>query len=220
MSSLKRLFGKSPANQGPTIDQSINRLHETLSMLQKREDYLNKKIQGELTTIKQNAKNKRVALMALKRKKLYEGQVDKIANAIMTISEQLIAIEGATANLETLNAMRVGAQTMQRIHNRMTVEQVDNTMDEIRDQMDVAKEISDAISQPIGEVYDDDELLAELQEIEELQMEEELLSVSAPPVRQTAPTQPEKELFLPSVPTKQLTEEERELAELEASMAF
>lgn len=59
MSSLKRLFGKSPANQGPTIDQSINRLHETLSMLQKREDYLNKKIQGELTTIKQNAKNKR-----------------------------------------------------------------------------------------------------------------------------------------------------------------
>lgn len=59
-----------------------------------------------------------------------------------------------------------------------------------------------------------------MQEIEELQMEEELLSVSAPPVRQTAPTQPEKELFLPSVPTKQLTEEERELAELEASMAF
>jgi len=65
-----------------------------------------------------------------------------------------------------------------------------------------------------------DELLAELQEIEELEMEQNLLSVTAPPARQTAAAQPEKELFLPSVPSKPLTEEERELAELEASMAF
>ena len=38
------------------------------------------------------------------------------------------------------------------------IEQVDATMDEIRDQMDVMKEIGDAISQPLGYGVDMDEV--------------------------------------------------------------
>lgn len=40
--------------------------------------------------------------------------------------------------------------------NHRDVNKVDETMDEIRDQMDIANEISDAISQPLGgETYDE-----------------------------------------------------------------
>jgi charged multivesicular body protein 4 len=57
--------------------------------------------------------------MALKRKKAYEAQVQKLSGARMTIESQLMAIEGATVNLETINAMREGAAALQGIHGSM-----------------------------------------------------------------------------------------------------
>jgi charged multivesicular body protein 4 len=58
-------------------------------------------------------------MMALKRKKAYEAQVQKLSGARMTIESQLMAIEGATVNLETINAMREGAAALQGIHGSM-----------------------------------------------------------------------------------------------------
>lgn len=57
--------------------------------------------------------------MALKRKKQYEAQVEKIAGARMTIEEQVMTIEGASVSLEALNAMKLGAATMKQIHQGM-----------------------------------------------------------------------------------------------------
>lgn len=59
------------------------------------------------------------AMMCLKRKKTYEGQIDKIAGARMTIDTQVSAIEGANVSLEAMNVMRMGAQTMKDIHKNM-----------------------------------------------------------------------------------------------------
>ena len=125
-------------------------------------------------------------MMALKRKKAYEGQIEKLAGARLTIEQQLMTIEGAHVSLEAMNAMRMGARTMKTIHNHMlvlfrffqkkgtllvtlqfivirTVDQVDDTMDEIREQMEVAAEINDAISQPLGgEMYDEVSILVSL----------------------------------------------------------
>ncbi|KAJ1526492.1 Transmembrane 9 super member 1, partial [Nowakowskiella sp. JEL0078] len=52
-------------------------------------------------------------------------------------------------------------------------------MDEIRDQMDLANEISDAISQPVGFGLDmdEDELNEELELLEQEQLDEELLTM-------------------------------------------
>merc|ERR1712137_748099 len=59
---------------------------------------------------------------------------------------------------------RMGAHTMRGIHNHMTVDQVDDTMDEIREQMDVAAEINEAISQPLGgELIDEADLESQLE---------------------------------------------------------
>jgi charged multivesicular body protein 4 len=91
-----------------------------------------------------------VAIAALKRKKQYEAQIDKISGARMTIETQMMAIESANINLETMNAMKAGAQAIKQIHGSMSIEQVDKTMDDIRDQMDLANEISDAIAQPLS----------------------------------------------------------------------
>jgi charged multivesicular body protein 4 len=57
--------------------------------------------------------------MALKRKKAYEGQIDKIMGARMTLETQVMTIENANVNLEAMNAMKSGAQTMKQIHGAM-----------------------------------------------------------------------------------------------------
>ena len=64
---------------------------------------------------------KTVALQALKRKKNYETNIEKINGARMTIETQMMAIENANVNLETMGAMRAGAEAMKNIHGSMYV---------------------------------------------------------------------------------------------------
>ncbi|RKP07262.1 Snf7-domain-containing protein [Thamnocephalis sphaerospora] len=187
------LFGR--ARSKPNAKEAIVRLRETQQMLQKRETFLQTKIDTELKLAKANAtKNKRAAIAALKRKKQYEGQIDKISGARMTIETQMMAIESANINLETMNAMKSGAQAIKEIHGSMSIEQVDKTMDDIRDQMDLADEISNAIAQPLafGAEIDEDELNAELEELEQEELDEKLLGVEAPPI------------FVPKVPAAEI----------------
>lgn len=91
----------------------------------------------------------------------------------MTLETQIMTLESAHVNMETFNAMRSGAGQMKAIHGQISVDTVDNIMDDIQEEMATADEISRAISQPVGtELYDDDELEAELEAMEELSVEE------------------------------------------------
>ncbi|KAG5456831.1 MAG: Snf7-domain-containing protein, partial [Olpidium bornovanus] len=101
---MNLFFGKAKAKTAPK--DAIVKLRETLEMLEKRENFLHTKIENELRIAKANAtKNKRAALMALKRKKAYEASIDKISGARITIETQVMAIENANVNLETMNSM-------------------------------------------------------------------------------------------------------------------
>ncbi|KAJ3259085.1 ESCRT-III subunit protein snf7 [Boothiomyces macroporosus] len=215
------LFGKAKQTQANPKD-AIIKLRESLEMLEKREKYLETKIQQELKMAKANAtKNKRAALMALKRKKAYEEQINKISGSRLTLETQVMAIENANVNLETMNAMAAGAAAMKAIHGKMNIDKVDDTMDDIREQMDLANEISDAISQPVGLGidYDEDELNKELEDLEQEDLDAKLLDtgISMPSVPSTnipAIAQP------PRPVKKQVVEDDvdAELAALQASM--
>ncbi|KAI8340474.1 Snf7 family [Chlamydoabsidia padenii] len=213
---MNLFFGK--AKNKTTAKDAIYKLRDTLDMLEKRQTYLEAKVENELKIAKINAtKNRRVALMALKRKKAYEANIEKINGARMTIETQMMAIENANVNLETMGAMRAGAEAMKNIHGSMDINKVDATMDDIRDQMDVANEISDAISRPVGmgEELDEDDLLNELEELEQEELDAKMLETPAPAV------------YTPNVPTHEperrqqvKDDEEEELEALKASMAF
>jgi charged multivesicular body protein 4 len=214
------LFGAK--KKAPPPKESISKLRETLDMLEKREMFLQKKIDQQTADAKKYMaqKNKRAALMCLKRKKTYETQMEKLSGARMTIEQQVMTLEGANVSLEAMSAMKMGAASMKTIHSELNIDKVDDTMEEIREQMDLANEINDAISQPIGsETFDDDELLSELNELEQENLDEQLLqgvSVS----QQKLPSVPTK---VPTTATKSKAkpqiDEDAELAALEASMS-
>jgi len=216
-----KLFFKAKESKPVGHKESIEKLRGTLELLEKREAFLQAKCEKEVTDAKKflQAKNKRAAMMCLKRKKTYETQVDKIAGARMTIETQVNAIEGATVTMITLDAMKMGAQTMKALHKNMTPEQVDDTMEEIQEQMSLANELNEAISQPLGtEVIDEDELEAELELLEQENIDSQLLDLAPTPAK--LPAVPTAPLRAPSSKVSVSVDEDAELRALEESMAI
>jgi len=156
--------------------------------------------------------DKKGALFAMKRKKLYETEIDKIENVKMTLETQVINLESASQNAETFKAMQAGTNTMKKIRTDVGIDAVDNVMDEIKEEMDMASEINNAIAQPVDPLLtDEDELLAELNELETADLEAELLKPAPTPIS------------LPQVPASKLPalakDEEDDLKKLEAELA-
>lgn len=181
----------------PTPQEAIQRLRETEEMLQKKTSFLEKKIADEITIAKANGtKNKRAAIAALKRKKRCEKQLQQIDGTLSTIEFQRESLENASTNTEVLTIMGMAAKSLKQAHKSLDVDQVHDLMDEIAEQQDVASEISEAISNPIGFGHDvdEDELLKELEGLEQETLDEQLLDAGkAPAVDQS--------IAMPNVPS-------------------
>ncbi|XP_022073951.1 charged multivesicular body protein 4b [Acanthochromis polyacanthus] len=218
MSGFLKLFGGGgKGGKSPTPQEAIQKLRETEEMLAKKQEFLEKKIDHELMTAKKNGtKNKRAALQALKRKKRYEKQLTQIDGTLSTIEFQREALENANTNTEVLKNMGFAAKAMKAAHANMDIDKVDDLMDEITEQQEVAQEISDVISRPIGfgEDYDEDELMAELEELEQEELDKNLLEVGG---TEDVPLPSVPSTSLPSRPAKKKEEEdEDDMADLEA----
>ena len=85
------------------------------------------------------------------------------------------------------------------------VDQVHDMMDDIAEQQDVAKEISDAISNPVafGQDIDEDELEKELEELEQEALADDLLKVG--PSTDDLPAVPKAEVVKPKPASRSLS---------------
>ncbi|XP_051950209.1 charged multivesicular body protein 4c-like [Xyrauchen texanus] len=197
MSVFGKLFGGGgKGNKGPSPQEAIQKLRETEEMLTKKQEYLEQKIEAELSTAKKNGtKNKRAALQALKRKKRYEKQLAQIDGTLSTIEFQREALENANTNTEVLKNMGFAAKAMKTAHENMDIDKVDDLMQDITEQQELAQEISDAISRPVGfgDEFDEEELEAELEELEQEEMDKNMLEITGT-----------GDLPLPSVPSNPL----------------
>eukprot|EP00897_Mesotaenium_endlicherianum_P010483 jgi/Mesen1/9463/ME000627S08834 len=189
-----RLFGK-PKDEISTREQ-LDKIVETREMLEKKENVLQKKIAQEVEKAREfsRLKNKRAAIQCLKKKKLYESQVEALVNYQFRLHDQEVMLESANATVEVVGVMRDSSQVLKGVQKRMNIDDVDKTMDDINEQTENMKQIQDALSQPVGAAadFDEDELLAELEDLEGLELDEQLL--------QPAAAEPQHER-LPSVPT-------------------
>jgi len=195
MSFLSKVFGgKSSAKQtGPSPAEAIQKLREVEEMLHKKQEYLEKKQNEEIEVIKKNGtKNKRISLQALKRKKRIDKQLEQIDGTLTTIEYQREALENANTNTEVLKIMGHAAKALKQTHNNMDIDKVEDLMDEVREQQQIAEEIGSVISNPIGfgQEVDEDELMKELEELEQEELDKQLLD-----------TQP---AHLPEVPSESL----------------
>ncbi|XP_008632570.1 PREDICTED: charged multivesicular body protein 4b [Corvus brachyrhynchos] len=112
--------------------------------------------------------------------------------------------------------MGFAAKAMKAAHDNMDIDKVDELMQDIAEQQELADEISTAISKPVGfgEEFDEDELMAELEELEQEELDKNLLEISGP---ETVPLPNVPSISIPSKPAKKKEEEEDDdMKELEA----
>ncbi|KAJ8440738.1 hypothetical protein Cgig2_005469 [Carnegiea gigantea] len=195
---------------------------QTLEHLEKKAKLLLKKAAAEVEKAKEytRAKNKRAAIQCLKKKRLLEQQIEQLGNMQLRVHDQMILLEGAKATTETVDALRSGASAMKAMQKATNIDNVDNTMNEINEQTENLKQIQEALSASIGAAadFDEDELEAELEELEGAELEEQLLqpATSAPTASMHVPAG--KQTVRPA--SQKTPAEEDELATLQAEMAF
>jgi charged multivesicular body protein 4 len=218
------LFGGNKPPKKELSKRAIVELREHIQTLNKKRGHLEQQMSDQdAMARKYISTNKVLAKNALKKKKGYETNLIKIENQIESLETQLTAIEGANLNLETMKAMKQGASAMKQIHGEYNVDKVEETMDDIREQVELADEISDAISRPVGTEYvDEDELDEEL-----AALQEEERQLHAVPAQKVQPKKvPQEEL--PNFPSVTKTapkaesedEDEEALKALQAEMGL
>lgn len=175
MDFFKKLFKKKKKEVNPreTIN-TLSKLKSTCSILEKRKNHLENKIKNFVieAKIRIKKKDKRGALILMRRKKMYQKEISKLDGSIMNLEKQIINIESMSTNKIIYDNMKNTKNYMKKINVSMNIDNVENTMEDLTECMDTANEINDVISQPIGDQYDEDELMGELED----NMEEELLN--------------------------------------------
>lgn len=147
---------------------------------------------------------------------MHEANLEKIQGQIDSLENNLLAIESANLNYETMKAMQQGARAMKHIHGNMNIDKVDQTMDEIEEQITLGNEISNAISRPMGNEVDEDDLQEELDALEQETLENKMVSVGKAPVG-ALPAVSNKPIISTA---KEEDDEEEELRKLQAEMAL
>ena len=201
---------------------AMAKVNETIENIGKKEAHLQRKIDAEVANaMKFNAAGKkREAVQCLKKKKLYEQQLNQLGTSKINLENQKLTMESMTMNAEIIDTQKVVTTSMQAQMKKMGgVDKVEEQMDAMDDAMTDAQEIQNAMNRQMnvpGLDQDDDELLAELEGLQEAQLAAEMGKVEIG----HAVVMPSAPFSLPAAGTKKvMTDEERELAELEASMA-
>jgi len=176
------LFGKKKAAP-PKLSETIQRLREALDTMDKREKHLEKQISQAVAEAKKKskAKDKRGALFQIKRKRMYEKQIEQIYGKKSNIEMQIMALESAASNKEVLDVMKIGKDALKSAIQATDVEKVEEVMEDINEQIAMGDEIGDAMSNPIGQPVDEEDLNKELEEMEAEMTEEELLEAPVVP---------------------------------------
>lgn len=124
-----------------------------------------------------------VAKAALRRKKAFEHQLEQTSSQMLTVEREISSIETANINKETLDAMKNASSAMKGIHGGLTIDKVDQVMEDLREQHAVGEEIAEALTQGAqGQGVDEDELDEELAELQQEQLDERMLKTGNVPV--------------------------------------
>lgn len=173
---LKRFFGQK-VDDSKKIQTASTNIQEQIDLLHKKSDHLEKMVAKEQENAKKfvQAKNKNQAILCLKRKKRYEEQHAKIQNQIINLEETNFALQDQAMIQTHLQVMKNTKQAFQTLNVDKKRREIEDLTDEIQENMENVREISQILSEPLnsGHIDIDDEL----EELESLTLEEDLLKI-------------------------------------------
>jgi len=155
----------------------------------------------------------------LRSKKTHEAELDRLAGTRLQLEMQVNTLESANLNAETMAAMKKASDALGHIHGNLTIDKVDATMNKVNEQRELANEIAELIASPAYGTadVDEDDLKAELAELEQDSLNERLMGADHVPIHNPAgPSRVEDSRLSTSVED----DEEAQLKELQAALAM
>jgi charged multivesicular body protein 5 len=221
---MHRLFGKSSGSGGsggkskggkdgegkegegeppkPTLGDAVGKMDERIVAL----DTKIKSCDQELLRYKEQLKKakgptkesiQKRALTALKRKKTYEVQRDRMYSQQFNMEQTAFAIESVQDTHTTIAAMKEATTTLKMETEKLDLDEIEDMQDDLADLLEEQEEIQDILSQayatPDG-ALDEDDLEAELAGLEDafegIDIEEDTGVAAAPVSLPSNPSQP------------------------------
>jgi charged multivesicular body protein 4 len=149
-------------------NKTIGKMNDILDLLSKRETHLKKQRDKHDNEIKiYMSKDQKIeALHCLKKKKRIDEELKNLRAQMDNVETISGRLEQTVVNLEVFKAQKRGATALKTVTNEMSVDKIELEMDKVKEAMEDADDITRAVSQPLGtEVYDDDALESELNEL-------------------------------------------------------
>ena len=141
----------------------ISQLKNQVSLLEKRNDHLSTKMKILLEEIQKIASvNKKQALVLLDKRKQHENEIQKNNGMIHLLEKQISSLENSMINNETIKALQMGKTFIDISHRNMNIDNVEDLLNDIDDQKEISNSISDLFIQRLDNVYENEELLDEL----------------------------------------------------------
>lgn len=175
--------------------------------MQKRDD------EHALAKRKTAAKDKRGAIMHLKKKKMYDKELEQLLATRFQLDSQMQMLEASVMQASTVSVMRDATVAQrQQLAAIGGIDAVEDAMDDVADIRAEQEEISEALGGGMALDLDDPELLGELEDLEEGMLDEQLAGLDAAPVGVAGGA-----VAAPAAPAPVAAEDD-EMAELNALM--
>lgn len=164
------------------------------------------------------AGDKRSALMALKRRELLAKQMENVNNQRLTLENEKINLESVQSQQIALEALKSGVDAHRAAAKTVDINQVDKIMDDLQELKDMRDEVDQIFSQQVT-TTDDADLMAELERMQEEELDTQLVNAATVPVSAKTTTVPTVAPSVPAQAAATKNSDEDQLAALQAFLA-
>ena len=181
------------------VDRAILDLKNTRDKLKRYQAKLEldeKKLVARAKVAKEAGQTK-TALNLLRLRKYKQNEASQVEGQLLNVLQMVQTIDSKQNETQVLDALRVGKEALQRMHEEVTIDDVVTLMDDIAEQNEVEREISDILAGvPNLSAEDEDIVEAELEAlIQEMQAENnQTTHLPEAPTAKPIPTAPTHKL--------------------------
>lgn len=192
---MGNLFGKKKQTRVTEQDKAVLQLKQQRDKLRQYQKRINLQLEKERLLAKQLLKNgkKEKALLLLKKKRYQDQLLDKTENQIGNLERMVQDLEFAQIERKVIDGLKVGNECLKKMHEVMSIEEVERIMDETQDSIEYQRQIDEMLAGSLTQ-EDEDAVLAELEAITQGDVElPEVPSEELPEVPEASEEKPERE---------------------------
>lgn len=147
---------KKPPSRVTEQDKAILQLKQTRDKIKQYQRRIEQNLEKERLLAKKLIENKQRerALLLLRKKKFQEQILSKTDGQLENLEHMVHDLEFAQVELRVVDGLKVGNAALKKLHDLLSIDEIEKIMDETKEGIEKQKEIDDILS---GELTENDE---------------------------------------------------------------